>query len=69
MFTMAAGLGVRFHFPEAECLDWQIHCSGGQREIRDRELPHLIEEQRELTLDSPAFRQTGKECQFNQQTE
>jgi hypothetical protein len=47
---------------------WQVYCSGGQREIRGRELHGLFAEQRELSLDSPACRQKGKECQFNQQT-
>jgi hypothetical protein len=51
MFTMAAGLGspgVQHHFSEAVCLGWQVYCSGGQREIRGRELLGLIEGQRKL---------------------
>jgi hypothetical protein len=51
MPTKAGGLdllGVWCHFSEAVCLGWQVYCSGGQREIRARELLDLIGEQREL---------------------
>jgi hypothetical protein len=49
MSTMAAGLGspgVQHHFSEAVCLSQQVCCSGGQRKIRGRRLPGLIEEKR-----------------------
>jgi hypothetical protein len=32
------------HLSEAVCLDWLVYLSGGQREIRGRRLPGLIEE-------------------------
>jgi hypothetical protein len=51
MFIMAAGLdspGGRCHFSEAACLGWQVYCSGGQTEMRGRELLGLTGGQREL---------------------
>jgi hypothetical protein len=40
--------GVWHHLSETVCLDWQVCCSGGQREIRGRELLGVIGEQREF---------------------
>jgi hypothetical protein len=31
-------LGVWLHFSEAVYIGWQVYCSGGQKEMRDREL-------------------------------
>jgi hypothetical protein len=41
MSTMATGLGspdVQHHFSEAVCLGWQVYCSDGKGEIKEREL-------------------------------
>jgi hypothetical protein len=52
--------GVQRHLSETVYLDWQVYCSGGQRKIRGIELLGLIEEKRELILNSSACRQRGE---------